>query len=148
MSKKHIVLIDHDEWESIRYGEIKRNDQIRIVTVQGNVTTDVVGVVDRYDEKGLYNNMNVRFTPDPDLFKPKDNGHRTIYRRKPEPFVFPTQPLTVIEGTGKYSCGTRRRYIRLENGTWRSTENGGLAFEDALAGNFTDWKVIYEGIEL
>jgi hypothetical protein len=136
-------MVNLDKWEKIECTDLKIGDKIRRINKHDDGTVaDIKGTI-KSVSFGVFRSKNSFALVRPTYAYPVE-----LYRRKPKPFVFPTTPLTIIEGTPCNTAGGTRRYMRTEAGSWRSTDSGGLAFEEALRSNFKDWKVIYEGIEL
>lgn len=138
-------MVNLDKWEEIEYGKIKRHDLIRCITVQGDATNDACGIVDRYDSLGVYNKVGVNFVVDPYYFEPAGGGHRTIYRRKPEPFVFPIKRLAIIKGQ---RIGHDEVFINFVKTDSRWYHQSGSDYKEAsIRSFFHNFEVIFEGID-
>lgn len=143
-------MVDLDKWEEIEFDDIKEGDLIRVITVgkRGDfeAVTDARGIVtgQTWGDDWSCNGINL-------VKKPGSKGpdfKDTFYRSKPE-FEFPTKPLSIIEGTYKFSSGSnnKSRFIRTEDGGWMGTRDGGRAHAGPLRSNFKDWTVIFDGID-
>jgi hypothetical protein len=140
-------MVNLDKWVEVEHEDVKLGDELRIIWTKEteNLTTREVhkGHVHRVDGNGDFYMNGTGWEPG-DAHK---NETAIIYRRKPVPFVFPHNIGAVIEGTPKHNENRPpRRYVRLD-GRWVQS-NGGTAYEDALACNFVDWKVLSKGVEL
>jgi hypothetical protein len=138
-------MVNLKKWEKIEHEDVKLGDNLKIVWISDRPTKKTTevhkGNVRRVDGNGDFYLNGTGWEPG----EPRDGTCTTIYRRKPEAFVFPNNLGAVIEGTPKHREGaTRRRYIRLA-GRWVQ-ESGSVAFEDALACNFVDWVVLSKGV--
>lgn len=138
-------MVNLDKWEEIAYGDIKRNDLIRCIIVQGNVIDDVRGKVDWHDGIGVYNDLGVRFITSPEMFKPKSGGQRTIYRRKPKPFTFPTNTTAIIRGQRVGHDSVTVFFVKLHSG-WHH-ESGSIYSKDEIEMYFRNFEVVYKGVK-
>jgi hypothetical protein len=139
------VKTDFSGYEKVPYADLEAGDEVILIVKQGSVTHETTGTIQKFGITGAFSAEDVLVITAPNFFTPVEGGERTIYRKIPE-FDFKAQkPGTLIEGTQRWSSGADRQYIKLSVGSWRSVSDGGMAYEDALQGNFKDWRVLYEG---
>lgn len=145
MKEKVKLLVNLDKWEKIELADIKEGDKLlRICSYADGTVAEVRGKTHTKGSRGWLTKGNFILVRDY-----YGNGETVeIYRRKPKPFEFPLKPMAIIEGTYKFSSQDTRRYFRTEEGGWRNARDGGVAFVEALRGNFTNWKVISEGTDV
>lgn len=142
-------MVNLDKWEEISFGEIKRHDLVRCIVKQGNITKDIRGIVNSYDSRGVRNIDGILFALDPAKLRVVKGRTRTIYRRKPKPFEFPTNTGAVITGIWNRSASKERTtFVLVSEENWISSNSNIPYTVEELRNGATNFILKHEGATL
>lgn len=136
-------MLDLKDWDKIKFEDITEGMTVLMVRMDDHRTFTYEGVAESWRGEHGWWEMSGNWFASPE---PVVNMTTHFYTK---PFEFPTKPLTIIEGTYKYTSGSnnRSRFILTEDGGWFGLRDGGRALLGPLRSNFKDWKVISNGID-
>jgi len=142
-------MVNLDKWEEITYDDIKKGDKIRSIVTQGNVVNDTKGIAETHSSwGGWYSKDQVKLLTHPEGFHPAGGGGRTIYRRKPKPFVFPEGLGAVVEAT--HRSGHKYLFVHSDpsdiHNSW--TRGGDWHSESEILDRFTNPVILSKGFKV
>lgn len=139
-------MVNLEKWEEVGFFEVKKGDKVKSVHTYADGTKIVrEGRVDHVSVLGSWVSKDEKVLVVTQRSCEDWGATRTIYRRKPKPFVFPEMAGSIIAGTNKVSRG-RFDFI-LSEGSWVKINNrlcDSPYTEDQLRHYYTDFEVVFD----
>jgi hypothetical protein len=148
--------LNDDNWEEIAFSDIRPGDKVKMERFDHTRIFIYVGTVMEFKEDHKWWQTDRDWVVDVhEKYATEEGWERIIYRRKPEPFVFPAGFGAMIEGVWnsiggqsvayKSRCG-KNLFVKCQEDMWRNESGIGFS-EQQIKRSFTDLRVVSKGIE-